>query len=251
MLLPDPVRPLIQTLQPGANNCVIRASLSPAPRGPGHPSYGIPAIVPAGSGGAPGRSAGLNVLAELIPRGWRHPRKPRTEIGRNVSLFRSGMAWAGRTHNLDLDVFNYLGGINGEVAEDLGRPPLGYSELAGIAKSVERYRREWVAQGRFCSPEEVAAYARNGQRLSVQARRRNNRGRDEDMVVRAYAGESVSAIARVHGCLRNTVRDVLETRRADHAVEASSMRLTSPSWMVRPAASSTGARRMWGIRSGR
>ena len=152
---------------------------------------------------------GLNVLAEGIPRGWRHPRKPRTEIGRNVSLFRSGMAWAGRTHNLDLDVFNYLGGINGEVAEDLGRPPLGYSELAGIAKSVERYRREWVAQGRFYSPEEVAAYARNGQRLSVQARRRNNRGRDEDMVVRAYAGESVSAIARVHGCLRNTVRDVL------------------------------------------
>ena len=39
--------------------------------------------------------------------------------------------------------------------------PLGDSEVAGLAKSVERYRDGWIAKGRFYTEDEREAWGRS------------------------------------------------------------------------------------------
>ena len=49
----------------------------------------------------------LDQLREYIPAGWRRPRIPRTDVGRNCDLFRALMRFAGvATHSND-DVEQY------------------------------------------------------------------------------------------------------------------------------------------------
>ncbi len=64
------------------------------------------------------------------------------------------MRWAGSPAKLERPVFVALMTVNAEVAEKHGKPPLDPSEVAGIAKSVERYRERWIDQGKFYSEAE-------------------------------------------------------------------------------------------------
>ena len=56
--------------------------------------------------------------------------------------------------------------------------PLGDSEVSAIAKSVERYRRSWIAKGRFFTQAERAAWGRSLGLQSAAVRRAANAQRD-------------------------------------------------------------------------
>ena len=102
----------------------------------------------------------LQELAEIVPFGWRRPAVPSTGIGRNCSLFEAGMTWAGSPANLDVPVLTALMTISAEVARKYGKPPLDAGEVSGIARSVERYRAQWIKQGRFYTESERSAWGR-------------------------------------------------------------------------------------------
>ena len=99
------------------------------------------------------RPYSLSELAEPIPRGWRLPVKPTTEAGRNCALFVALMKWAGSPANIGREVLAVARATNDGL--DV---PLGDSEVAGLAKSVERYRRSWIAKGRFYTEAEREAW---------------------------------------------------------------------------------------------
>ena len=114
----------------------------------------------------------LQELAEIVPFGWRRTAVPSTGIGRNCSLFEAGMKWAGSPANLGVPVLTALMAINAKVARKHGKPPLDAAEVSGIAKSVERYRAKWVAQGKFYSEADRSAWGRERGIKSGQARRK-------------------------------------------------------------------------------
>ena len=84
----------------------------------------------------------LDELAEAIPQGWRMPRVPTTETGRNCSLFLALMRWSGMPRNWGVDVHNMALAMNARF-----EPPMEYRELLGIAKSVNKYQARQLASG--------------------------------------------------------------------------------------------------------
>lgn len=155
----------------------------------------------------------LRDMARIIPMGWTPPAQPRTAVGRNVAVFDACMRWAGRQTNIPYDVLPAAILAN----ERLDRP-LPANEVEHIAKSVERYRRQWIAQRRFgtghwnpraknapwASPE---AQAKRG-RKSGEARRARNAERDRKIIADLEAGMSLRAIAAKHGVGKSTASRV-------------------------------------------
>ena len=86
----------------------------------------------------------LGELSEVIPKGWRLPVKPTTESGRNCALFVALMKWAGSPANIGREVLAV-----GRATNDGLDVPLGDSEVAGLAKSVEGLPRRVDRQGAF------------------------------------------------------------------------------------------------------
>ena len=153
----------------------------------------------------------LQELAEIVPFGWRRPVVPSTGIGRNCSLFESGMKWAGSPANLGVPVLTALMVINAEVARKHGKPPLDAGEVTGIAKSVERYRARWIERGQFGEEgaRERSAWGRERGIRSGQARRKCTEDRDRQIVRDRVAGLSIRAIAGKHGVSYKTTWHVL------------------------------------------
>ena len=145
------------------------------------------------------RAYPLQELAEVVPFGWRRPSVPSTGIGRNCSLFEAGMKWAGSPVNLGVPVLTALMAINAEVARKRGKPPLDAGEVAGIARSVERYRAGWIKRGRFYTESERSAWGQARGVRSGHARRKRTEARDREIVKDRVAGMSIRAIARRHG----------------------------------------------------
>ena len=150
----------------------------------------------------------LDALAEVIPFGWRRPCVARTAIGRNCDLFRGLMRWAGSPANERNDVLAAALAAN----QDFGLP-LGYGEVAGIARSVERYRDGWIAQGCYFSADESEAWGRRYGRRSGAVRRRKTADRDARIVQAAIDGESGAQIAArpelSEGLRERTIRHIV------------------------------------------
>ena len=152
----------------------------------------------------------LRELAEFIPFRWRRPKSSRTAAGRNCDVFAHCMRWAGSPANLGAPVHTEALEVN-----DGFKFPLGVSEVAGIARSVERYRRKWIKRGQFgpMGDAERTAWGRErgkvGGKKSGLARRQRTKERDRAIVQLALAGESNSAIGRVTGVNEKMVRHVL------------------------------------------
>ena len=151
----------------------------------------------------------LGELAEFVPFRWRRPKPSQTAVGRNCDIFAHCMRWAGSPANLGVSVLEEALTVNDGL-----KFPLGTSEVAGIARSVERYRRKWITQGRFWGPGQSSydhsseAQAKRGKKSGL-ARRKRTGGRDHAIVQLALAGESNSAIARVTGVDEKMIRHVL------------------------------------------
>ena len=136
----------------------------------------------------------LGELAEVIPFGWRKPKVASTEVGRNCDLFRALMRWAGSGRNLGHDVLAAAHTANQDFANPLGRP-----EVDGVARSVERYRRRWIVQGRFYTDEEREAWGRARGRASGAARRGRTMERDAAIARDRAAGATIRALAERYG----------------------------------------------------
>lgn len=145
----------------------------------------------------------LGELAAIVPDGWRMPPKPSTEIGRNCGLFDALMRWAGSPHNRGLAVLPVAEALNAEFDA-----PLGLSEVQGIARSVERYRARWEAQGMFWEPEELSERGRRSGRRSGEARRAKNRDRDRGIIKAREAGLTYRVIAVEFGVSAGTAHRV-------------------------------------------
>ena len=86
-----------------------------------------------------------------------------TAIGRNVDLFRALMQWAGSPENIGNEVLAAAHVVNQSF--DI---PLPDSEVAGIAASVERYRKQWS----YYTPEQKTLWGRERGIKSGAARRK-------------------------------------------------------------------------------
>ena len=122
------------------------------------------------------RPYSLSELAEPIPRGWRLPLKPTTEAGRNCALFVVLMKWAGSPANIGREVL-----VVARATNDGLDVPLVDSEVAGLAKSVERYRRSWIAKGRFYTEAEREAWGCALGLRSGLARRKGTAARNKSI----------------------------------------------------------------------
>lgn len=153
----------------------------------------------------------LDELGEVVPFGWKRPRVPKTEVGRNCAMFEAGMKWAGSPANLALPVLPALMSIYREIVDqypNAGHPFLA-SEVAGIARSIERYRRQWIERGRFYTAAERQAWGRERGIRSGQARRKRVEARDREIVQDRVAGLSIREIASKREISRNAVHNVL------------------------------------------
>ena len=147
----------------------------------------------------------LDELAEPIPKGWRLPIAPSTETGRNCALFRSLLKWAGSPFNLELEVLPMARATNDGL--DV---PLGDSEVSAIAKSVERYRRSWIAKGRFFTQAERVAWGRSLGLQSAAVRRAANAQRDLRIREGHAAGWSQRHLAKLFKMSQHGVWKVLQ-----------------------------------------
>ena len=151
------------------------------------------------------RPYSLSELAEPIPKGWRLPVKPTTEAGRNCALFVGLMKWAGSPANIGREVLAVA-----RVTNDGLEAPLGDSEVVGLAKSVERYRDEWIAKGRFYTKAEREAWGRAlGLRGGV-GRRAALAERDERIIEAHAAGWSQRHLAKLFKMSQQGIWHVLQ-----------------------------------------
>ena len=147
----------------------------------------------------------LDELSAPIPHGWRLPTTPSTETGRNCSLFRSLLKWAGSLENSELPVLPMARATNETVD-----PPLQDSEVVDIAKSVERYRRTWIAKGRFYTKDEREAWGRSLGLQGGVVRRASKADRDVRIVEGHRAGFSTRKLARLFKLTQQGIWHVLQ-----------------------------------------
>ena len=111
------------------------------------------------------------------------------------------MRWAGRISNVGLDVLPIL-----DLANDFLNLPIGWSELNGIAKSVERYRSRWISQGRFYSIEDARIHGIK----SGKARRKRSMNRDKHIIYLANEGVSHGSIAEWANVTRRRIGQIIK-----------------------------------------
>ena len=150
------------------------------------------------------RPYSLSELAEPIPKGWRLPVKPTTEVGRNDALLRVMLKWAGSAANIGREVLPVARATNDGT--DL---PMEDSEVAGLAKSVERYRAGWIAKGRFYTDDEREAWGRSLGLHGGVARRAANADRDLRIVEAHKAGRSQRHLAKLFKLSQPTICYIL------------------------------------------
>ena len=132
----------------------------------------------------------LPQLGEVIPMGWRRPALVRTEIGRNCDLFRALMRWAGSPSNLVNDCLAAAHVVNQSF--DI---PLPDAEVAGIARSVKRYRLTWITKGKHFTAEQKSLWGRQRGIRSGAARRKLTADRDRAIVQAVEGGRSLRDVA--------------------------------------------------------
>jgi hypothetical protein len=125
-------------------------------------------------------------------------------VGRNVAVFEQLMIFAGSPKNAEVDLHAEAERMNSQLAT-----PLPWNEVRDIAKSVERYRRDWIRKGRY---GRSAAYQRESQIKSVEARLNKSHDRDAAIFVgRIVLEKSPTQLARELGINRTTVYRILNS----------------------------------------
>ena len=132
----------------------------------------------------------LPQLGEVIPLGWRRPVVCKTAIGRNCDLFQSLIRWAGCPENRENDCLAAAHVINQSF-----ELPLPDSEVAGIAASVERYRKNWS----YYTAEQKTLWGRARGIKSGAARRKLTEVRDKAIIQAVSQGRTMRDVGTEHG----------------------------------------------------
>ena len=128
----------------------------------------------------------------------------RTAEGRNCITFELSMRWAGRPRNAERPVLPVAVGINAQFTA-----PMGLPEVSGIAKSVERYRAEWIEEGRYYEHDSAAQAARG--RRSGASRRKRTAARDAAIIeARLSTGATHRQLGEAFGLHHSTVGYILK-----------------------------------------
>lgn len=115
------------------------------------------------------------------------------------------MRWAGSPRNVGHDVLSFATMLNNTIDDPQG--PLPASEVRSIARSVERYRRDWSFAD--MTPAAVSARQRERQRRGVESRRAKNAMRDFLICEAFKSGRSQSDIARQFGLSQPGIRKIV------------------------------------------
>ena len=83
------------------------------------------------------------------------------------------MGWAGRPENQGNDCL-----AAAQVINQTFTLPLPYADVSATARSVNRYRAQWIAQGEYFTQEERSQWGRVRQAKGVSNRRGRSRDRD-------------------------------------------------------------------------
>ena len=114
------------------------------------------------------------------------------------------MRWAGRPRNASEPVLPAAVGINAQFTA-----PMGFPEVAGIAKSVERYRAEWIEEGIYYEHDSAAQAARG--RRSGASRRKRTAARDAAIIeARASTGATHRQLGEEFGLHYRTIGRILK-----------------------------------------
>lgn len=158
-----------------------------------------------------------DTAARIVPLGWRMPSIKRTDIGRNWDLFKPLMRWAGSPANLGYPVLPVALKLAPEIRQQYPNADHLFpdNEVAGVAKSVERYRVRWIAEGRFYGPGNSSydhspeAQSWRGTR-SGEAKRERTADRDAaicaDYATGAYTQRDLAA---KYGLSQNAIKHIL------------------------------------------
>ena len=145
----------------------------------------------------------LAALATVIPFGWKRPPVAVSAIGRNVDVFRATLRG-----DLKVPAITIAHAVNAQIGAEYGYGPLPDDEIAGIARSVERYREKWARQGH--APKWIARQASRGRR-SGEARRKRTAARDAAIAADYAAGVgSQRDLAAKYGLSRRAVRHIVQ-----------------------------------------
>ena len=150
----------------------------------------------------------LGQLGEVIPLGWRRPAVCKTAIGRNCDLFRALMEWAGSPENIANDCL-----AAAHAANQSFLIPLPDAEVAGIAKSVKRYRLKWITKGnKHYTAEQKTLWGRERQARGVANRRKLTHDRDKAIIQAVSEGRSLRDSAREFGLHPTTIMRIVNRR---------------------------------------
>ena len=165
---------------------------------------------------------GKRASRAYIPGNWRRPKVAHTDAGRNDSLFRELLRYAGNAAHSDADVARRAEALYQTI--DTTHPhAFTAAELAGVVRSVLRYRQiwrdrgwhkpAWIASrakaGRANRREQQQAKGRTGGIRSGEARREQTTDRDQRIYERIEGdGLSIRQAAAVEGIPRSTVHRV-------------------------------------------
>ena len=155
----------------------------------------------------------LEQLGRVIPFGWKKPKVSVTPIGRNCSMFDTLMKWAGKPENKGVPVLTAAHAINREIGRSHDKPAMEQSEVIHIARHVEKYRKAWVAKGRFFSVEQRRIWGQERQARGVANRRKRNNLDERDRAIvrdRHVLNLSYRAIAKKWGISHETVRKIIQ-----------------------------------------
>ena len=129
-------------------------------------------------------------------------------VGRNVAVFEGLMQFAGSWDNREAGLVAEALRLNNEFEY-----PLDAHEVRYVVRSVDRYRQQWIREGRYYqldTPEKK----RKQQAWSVVKRWQKAEERDLEILRMAMTGQPMQAIADAMGVTRFTIQRLLsnETR---------------------------------------
>ena len=84
------------------------------------------------------------------------------------------------------------------------------SEVAAIARSVDRKRREWIAKDSYYSSEQRSLWGRERGIRSGKARRKRNEDRDRAIIQAVDKGRSLRDVGREFGLSLNGVQWIVK-----------------------------------------
>ena len=145
---------------------------------------------------------GLGELAAVMPKGWRVPKVPTTEVGRNWALFVAICKRSLRDTDAELEALAYTMAGEARAAYPGADHPFTDSEVRGLLRSVCRYRAVWRARGH--APWWIARQSRRGLAGGLN-RRAAVRPRDLQIVLALDSGLSQREAAAVVGVSPMTV----------------------------------------------